>query len=362
MEEHHESQEQLKRLGYNEFFEKSRSGSNLSSFGLGRISAEHRERYRVITPGGEYDGEITGNLRFSAAERSDFPAVGDWVAISEYDSGSVLIHAVLQRQNMIQREAPGSTGQKQLIAANIDYALIIQPVDGDFSVNRLERYMTICNSSGVTPIIVISKVDLVNTEKLKKLEEQISARHDSPSLFAISNYSGDGLAELRDSMLAACTYCMMGSSGAGKSTLMNILLGNEKMDTGHISESTGKGRHVTTHRELVVLDNGAILVDNPGMREVGIADSPGGLEATFDLIHSYSRQCRYKDCTHQVEEGCAVRQAVAEGSIDKSSYDNYLNMLRERAHFESTIAERRRKEKTLGKILKDYKKGGYKGR
>ena len=175
-------------------------------------------------------------------------------------------------------------------------------------------------------------------------------------VFPVSNDSGMGLHELKKSMIKSKTYCLMGSSGVGKSTLLNNLSGQDRMKTGSISTSTHKGMHVTSHRELIVLDNGAIIIDNPGMRELGVTDSTDGLERTFGNITELSGRCKYKDCTHQSEKGCAVLEALKNGDIDEYSYMNYLKMEREREHYESTVAERRKKDKAFGKMLKNYKK------
>lgn len=346
----------LKDFGYNDKLEKFRLENNLKDFEVGRVVSEHKERYIVKTEKGELEAEITGNLRFSSNSREDFPAVGDWVALTEYDSGFSLIHKVLPRSSIISRQNVGQAGEKQIIATNIDYALIVQAADRDFNINRLERYLTICNSSKVSPIIVLTKIDLIDEHRLSEILEKIKARIKNVPIIAISNKSQDGFDKIKAIIEKAKTYCMLGSSGVGKSTLLNRLSGKTIMQTNTISQSTNKGRHVTSHRQLVILENGGILIDNPGMREVGIADSTGGLEITFDRIFRLSQNCKFKDCTHTNEIGCAVLEALEKGEIDKASYENYLKMEREKTHFESTIAEKRKKDKAFGKRLKDYKK------
>jgi len=233
---------------------------------------------------------------------------------------------------------------------------LVQAADRDFNINRLERYLTICNSSKVSPIIVLTKIDLIDEQRAAELVEGIKARIKNLPIIAISNESQDGYDNLMAIIEKGKTYCLLGSSGVGKSTLSNNLSGKLLMRTDSISQSTNKGRHVTSHRELIILENGGILVDNPGMREVGITDSASGLEITFDLITLHSKNCRFKDCTHTKEKGCSVIEAVEKGEIDQSSYQNYLKMEREKAHFESTVVERRKKDKDFGKMLKNYKK------
>jgi len=346
----------LEGLGYNKKIEKYLKDNNLSDFETGRVIAEHKERYIVRTSKGEHNAEITGNMRFTAKNREDFPAVGDWVAVKTYDPDLAIIHKILPRSSIIKRQAVGQYGDIQVIAANIDYAFLVQAVDRDFNINRLERYLTICNSSKVRPVIVLSKTDLIEENRLTEISGQIKARIKNVPVIAISNETKDGYDALKQVIKRGKTYCMLGSSGVGKSTLLNNLSGKTIMRTDSISQSTNKGKHVTSHRELFILENGGILVDNPGMREVGITDSEGGLETTFDMIVSLSKQCRFKNCTHTTESGCNVIEAVEKGELDRNSYENYLRMQREQAYFESTVAERRRKEKIFGKILKNYSK------
>jgi ribosome biogenesis GTPase len=346
----------LEDLGYNSELENYRKEQNIDSFGIGRVIAEHKERYIIRTDKSELDAEIIGNLRFSANSRNDFPAVGDWVVISEYDEDKALIHSVLPRKTVIERQAVGKQGEKQIIAANIDYAFIVQAVDRDFNINRIERYLTISYTSNVKPIIILNKIDLIPQSELSKLIDSVHERISHVPVIAISNESQIGVEELKNSLEKGKTYCLLGSSGVGKSTLLNNLSGKQMMKTDTISSSTSKGRHVTTHRELLVLENGGILIDNPGMREVGITDSTGGLEITFETITELSKECKFQDCTHTSETGCAVLAAVEKGEFDKSSYENYLKMEREKEHFESTVAEKRRKEKFFGKLMKNYKK------
>lgn len=323
----------LDDLGYNEKLEEFRIEQKLDNFEIGRVIAEHKERYIVKTTIAELEAEITGNLRFSTASREDFPAVGDWVALTTYDSDSAIIHKILPRFSIIKRQAVGQFGEIQIIATNIDYAFLIQAADRDFNINRLERYLTICYSSKVSPIILLNKTDLVDEQKINEILNSIKIRIKEVPIIAISNETQVGYETIKKLIEKGKTYCMLGSSGVGKSTLLNNLSGRNIMKTDLISQSTSKGRHVTSHRELIVLENGGILVDNPGMREVGIADTTEGLETTFDKIISLSQKCKFKDCTHTNETGCSVLEAIDKGEIEKSSYENYLRLEREKVHF-----------------------------
>ncbi len=346
----------LEDLGYNERVEKLRADESIKDFEIGRVIAEHKERYAVKTDKGEYDAEITGNMRFNANDREDFPAVGDWVAVTTYDSDFAVIHKILPRYSIIKRQAVGQFGGIQIIATNIDYAFLIQAVDRDFNINRLERYLTICNNSNVKPVIVLSKIDLTDENGLNEIMELINTRIKNVPVIALSNETQNGYDAINKFIERGKTYCLLGSSGVGKSTLLNNLSGKSVMKTDVISESTNRGKHITTHREFIVLENGGILIDNPGMREVGIADSANGLEITFDIIYNLSEKCRFKDCTHKQEKGCAVLEAVEKGELDKDSYENYLKMEKEKTYFESTVSERRNKDKGFGKMMKNYKK------
>ena len=346
----------LEDLGFNQQLGKAIEELKLGAFELGRVVAEHKERYLVRNESGEFEAEITGNMRFSAKEPDDYPAVGDWVMMTTYEDDFAIIHKILPRISMIKRHATGTSSEDQIIATNVDFAFLIQAVSRDFNLNRLERYLTICHNSNVQPIIVLSKIDLIQESRLKEIVAEIKQRiHDIP-VVPISNETHDGYESLQTMMQKGKTYCLLGSSGVGKSSLVNNLSEKTIMKTAAICQSTQKGRHITSHRELTILDQGGILVDNPGMREVGISDAEKGLGVTFDAIYHYASGCRFKDCSHAFEIGCAVIEAVHKGEIDHASYTNWLKMDRERAHYESNLVDRRRKEKEFGKIMKNYKK------
>jgi len=346
----------LDDLGYNVDLKNHRIEQGLDSFGVGRVISEHKERYIVKTNENEFEAELVGNLRFSAKNRPNFPAVGDWVAISEYNENKVLIHAIFPRKTILERQAVGKFGEKQIIATNIDYAFIVQAVDRDFNINRIERYLTICNASNVKPIIILSKIDLISDLQLKNILDNVQERIKHAPIVVISNETQVGYKKLLKFILKGNTYCLLGSSGVGKSTLLNNVSGKELMKTNSISLSTNKGRHITSHRELIILERGGILIDNPGIREVGIADTSSGLEITFNTIVELSKNCKFKDCTHIHENGCAILEAIERGEIVKDSYQNYLKMEREKTHFESTFKEKRKKDKDFGKMVKNYKK------
>lgn len=352
----------LEKLGYTEQLKLFRIENQLQEFDVGRVMAEHKERYLVKTECGEYDAEITGNLRYTAIHREDFPAVGDWVALTVFDDTLAIIHKIFPRHSIIGRQAKGSTSERQILAVNVDFALLVQAVDRDFNLNRLERYLTIAYEANVKPIVILTKSDLLPADELNSLIDQLKIRIKKVPVIAISNLSQNGFDELNKVFKPRKTYCLLGSSGVGKSTLINNLLETEILKTQVISDSTHKGKHTTTHRELFLLLQGGIIIDNPGLREVGITDASHGLATTFDTIVVLSSQCKYQDCSHMHEDGCAVLDALEKGAIDSDSYENYLKMEREKEHYESSVAERRQKDKKFGKMLKDYHKKDVKKR
>ncbi|MDX9726067.1 MAG: ribosome small subunit-dependent GTPase A [Bacteroidales bacterium] len=325
-------------------------------FSIGRVTQEHRERYVVYDGENEYNAEVTGNMRFSAASRSDFPAVGDWVAMKVYDGFQAIIYKILPRKTVLERQAAGGEGEKQIISANIDAAFIVQAVTNDFSINRLERYLAICYKSGIEPVLVLSKTDLATEDEIRKALEMLEIRDGKVKYFLLSNRTMEGFDKIVEYIRKGNTYCVVGSSGVGKSTLINNLLKKNLLKTGEISSHTNRGRHISDHRELFILDNGGIIIDTPGMREIGIADAGEGITQIFGDISDIARNCRFPDCTHINEKGCAVLSALNAGAINSKSYENYLKLRKEQEHFQETVHEKRRKEKIFGKILKDYQK------
>ena len=332
-------------------------------FTIGRVIREHRERYSVSIGETEYDCEVTGNLRFTASSRYDFPSVGDWVIINPYDSGMAIIHKVLPRATVLERQAVGKSGEKQIISANIDVALIIQSIDNNFNLNRLERYLTICYAARIEPVVVVSKIDLATDDQISRVADQLSLREKKIVTILLSNVSSDGLDQILKFMRKGKTYCVVGSSGVGKSTLINNLLKKNVLKTAEISYSTNKGKHVTSHRELFVLDNGSIIIDTPGMKELGMTENLEGIKTTFEEIHSLSLKCKFPDCSHTGEAGCAVREAVENRQIEIAALENFRKIQKEQQHFQTSIAERHKKDKLFGReaklIMKEKKKNKF---
>ncbi len=331
---------------------KEKIGSEVDLSSIARVIKEHKELYIIQNGDGEYRAEITGNMRYMAESREDFPAVGDWVETHIFDEGQAIIHRILPRFSLLERQAVGAYGEKQIIAANIDEAFIVQAVDRDFNLNRLERYIVLAHSGGIEPVIILNKIDLVSEDQVLSLEQQVSARLQNTSIFMTSVEANLGMYELSAYMKKGKTYCLIGSSGVGKSSIINLIKGDNSLKINEISSSTKKGKHTTTHRELIVLENGSILIDTPGMREIGMTERADGLEITFNDIIEYAKECRFKDCTHTDEPGCKVMEAVEKGLISENELENYKKLERQTAHFNATVAEKRKKDKEFGKMAK----------
>lgn len=342
----------LYKLGITNDLEVYYRENNLSDLELARVIKEHKERYIISDGVHEMQAEILGNLRYSASGRESFPAVGDFVSYMSFDENNAIIHQVLPRNSVLKRQAVGKIGDVQIIASNVDYAFIVQSVGQDFNINRVERYLTQVYSGNLNPILVITKVDLVDDVAIEEVKEKLLDRKISIPVYFLSNETGVGVEELLAVIENQKTYCFVGSSGVGKSSLVNRLVGGSQLETKEISTSTGKGKHTTSHRELIVLSSGGILIDTPGMREFGTADTASGIEEAFDVISELAMECKFSDCTHNQEDGCAVLEAVEQGDLDKQTLSNYHKLEREREHYQSSLAEKRTKDKEFGKMVK----------
>lgn len=345
----------LAELGYDDFFETVRIELGLGGFKMARVVAEHKESYRVEGENGEYLAKVTGKRMFTAHTREDYPVVGDWVAVLESGKGTAAIHEILPRKTMIKRKAGGKSGA-QIVAANVDMAFIVQAIGGDYSLNRFERYLTITAAGGAAAVIVLNKIDLASEGELAQKTGQIKKRFDDTRVIACSAATGAGLDEFKLLIARGKTCCFLGSSGVGKSTLINKLAGKDIAETKRIDARTERGRHATVGRQMYFLENGGILIDNPGMREVGMADSESGIGDLFEHISALAGNCKYADCTHRREPGCAVRAAAEAGDLDKEQYANYLELKKEAEFFEMSEIEKREKDRRFGKFIKSVKK------
>ena len=342
----------LEDLGYCGVFESSGRTDGLP---IARVTAQYKDAYRVRSSNGEYLAKITGKHMFEALSLEDYPAVGDWVTITDLGEQQAVIHRVLPRKTIIKRKASGKN-EIQIIAANIDVAFAIESVDRDFSLNRFERYFAIARDGGIQPAVILNKADLITNEEAASKADQIRNRFGKIDFIMTSTVTNEGLDELKAYITKGKTYCFLGSSGVGKSSLINKLIGVDRIKTNAISIKADRGKHTTTNREMYFLESGGIVIDNPGMREVGMTDTGEGIDSCFDPIVSLARECKYADCTHIHEPGCAVLSAVKSGQLDEDQYANYLDLKKEAEYFEMTELERRQKDNQFGKFIKKAKK------
>jgi ribosome biogenesis GTPase len=322
-----------------------------------RVTAVHKEIWLLKTEDQEFLGEASGRFLFNALSALDMPAVGDWVLarVSGPDSPA-LIEKVLARKSLLTRRTSGKKRDFQLIAANVDTAFIIQSLDGNFNLRRLERYLVMAAEAKIRPVALFSKCDLMpEAERLEKLA-QAAALVPGLSAACFSNHTGEGLPAVREFLAPAQTYCLLGSSGVGKSSLLNSLAQEDMQKTLPVREADSKGRHVTTARELFVLPGGALMIDTPGMRELGNMGWDDGVAGVFSDIETLAARCRYADCSHTAEEGCAVLAAVAADGIPAGRYENYMKMRREFSYQDMTLYEKRVKDKKFGKMVKEVMK------
>ncbi len=323
---------------------------------LGRVIEEHRERYFVASREGVYEAGVTGRIMYTSESKDAFPAVGDWVLLSPMDDHEGIIHQIIPRKTVLRRRSKSKKAKEQVIAANIDTAFVVMAGNEDFSLNRLERYLTIIYDGGVKPVIILNKTDLFNEEEVQEFVNEIKKRHPDAELIWTSALTEKGLKYIKEHLSPGKTYGFVGSSGVGKSSLINRLTGGERQKVNHISDATDKGRHTTTYRELIELENGSFLIDTPGMREVGLSATDAGLEETFSDIYELSYSCRFSDCTHTNEPGCAVLQAVKSETLQQEKLDNFHHLKRESDYYQMDDYEKRMKDKSFTKMVKEVKR------
>lgn len=341
----------LEELGYDDFFDEKSKSFDLENSSIARVIAEHKGAYRVKNHNGEYLAKITGKQIFKAIRRDDYPAVGDWVIVAELDKERAVIQSILPRKTILQKKYSNKQDM-QIIAVNVDVAFIIESLDRDYNLNRFERYLVLAKEGGIKPVIVLNKIDLVSEIELNQKIDQIKERFSGVDIVLASAILEGGLGELSNYIEKGKTYCFLGSSGVGKSSLINKLLKGDSIRTQGISGATGKGKHTTTAREMYFLENGGIVIDNPGTREVGIACADIGMNDVFEEISILSKECKYADCTHMHEPGCAVLKAVKEGKLDENKYQNYIKLKKENEFYEMTDFEKRQKDRQFGKFIK----------
>ncbi|MCX6559059.1 MAG: ribosome small subunit-dependent GTPase A [Candidatus Aminicenantes bacterium] len=306
---------------------------------FGRVTVENRETYILITRGGERAAEVSGRFQFAAASPSDFPKVGDWVAVTDYPAeAKAVIHEILPRAARLSRRAVGRRTEEQVLAANIDVIVLVQGLDFDFNLRRLERQMVMIRESGAAPVVLLNKADLLADAG----EAAARAREALPGVdvMAVSALNESGLDGVRARLRPAETHVLIGSSGAGKSTLINKLLGRDRQAVAPVRPTDSKGRHTTSRRELIVLPGGALLIDTPGVREFQLWDTEDGVDEVFADIAALADACRFGDCTHLRETGCAVLAALEAGTLEAGRYQSWLKLRKEQAFLETKRREK----------------------
>ncbi len=347
---------ELAALGFDPGFEERTRAVLRPGQRVVRVTAVDRDAFLVRGLGDEVTAELAGRLRFSTASAVDLPCVGDWVCVQEPAAvGPAIIHAVLPRRTFLRRKSPGKSVDFQMIAANIDAAFIVQSCHYDFNIRRLDRYLVMAHDGGIQPLIVLTKRDLITPGKLEEEIAAIRGAGIQEKIVALSAATGEGMRDFQGCLTPGRTCCLLGSSGVGKTTLINRLIGRDAFTTKAVS-ATGEGVHTTARRHLLVLDQGALLIDTPGMRELGLLGASDGLNLSFPEIHELSLQCRFADCTHTEEPGCAVVMALKQGELSEESYRSYLKLRKESEHLGLSYVQKREKDKAFGRFLKSAKK------
>ncbi len=349
----------LQHLGWKPFFAEAFAPYREAGFAVARVAAEHRGAYRIFTEGDEMWAEIIGKLRYEATSSADFPAVGDWVVVNTVsDEHRAFIHAVLPRISKFSRRAAGRNAEEQIVAANIDTVFLVQALNHEFNIRRMERYLVVALESGAAPVVILNKADLSDDADAKKLAvEQIA---QGVPVYSISAKLNQGVEQLHTYLDVGKTIAFLGSSGVGKSTLINRLIGADRQKVSEIRETDDKGRHTTTHRELILLESGGLLIDTPGMRELQLWDASEGLTDNFADIEAIAEACYFNDCQHEREPNCAVKAALEAGELDARRFENYKKMQKELEFIASQTdkkieLERKEKWKKIHKVFNRIK-------
>ena len=347
----------MDKLGFSDWFRTQVDEDQKLHHEIARVIAVHRDSFVISMGQGDVFAECSGNLLYTAESPLELPVTGDWVYADFYDDSLGIIHAVLPRKSLLKRKTPGRRVDFQVIGANIDTAFIMQSADLNFNLRRLERYLAMVREGDVNPVVLLSKCDLAGDEKVEELIASVRDIAPEIDLVPFSSITGENIDEIQNLLLPAKTYCLLGSSGVGKTTLMNAIIGEQQFATQEVSKRQGKGKHTTTSRELVILDGGALLIDTPGMRELGNLSIDSGIDETFAEIASLTEQCRFRDCTHTSEKGCAVLAAIHSGDLDENRFRNYQKMKSESTFYDMSYLEKRKKDKAFGKMVKSVMKG-----
>ncbi|NTW57210.1 MAG: ribosome small subunit-dependent GTPase A [Chlorobiaceae bacterium] len=347
---------QLSDLGFDRWFESYAADICREGHLPARVSAVDRNAFLVMNEHGEVPAELAGKFLYAIDSPLEMPCAGDWVTVQYYNDGaSAIIHGLFPRKTFLRRKRAGAAVDFQMIAANIDTAFIIQSCHYDFNLPRLDRYLAMVSDGHVEPVIILAKTDLVSSGELEEKLAALNHAGMTGKVVALSNVTGEGYDDFRQLLLPRRTYCLLGSSGVGKTTLLNRLIGRDEFETGMVS-GTGEGTHTTTRRQLMLLDNGSMFIDTPGMRELGLLGAAEGLDKGFEEIARLASNCRFADCSHTRESGCAVLAAVAAEKLDRERYASYLKLRRESEYHEMSYLDKRKKDRAFGRMVKKVKK------
>jgi len=340
----------LSNLGFDQWFEAQSAEFTQVGCCFARVSAVDRGAYLIRNNSAEVPAELAGKLSYQIENPVELPCVGDWVSAQYYDNGTAaIIHRVLPRKTFLRRKAAGVNVDFQMIAANIDTAFIVQSCHFDFNPHRLTRYLVMAADGHVESVVILTKTDLITRDELDQ-KLAIIGSVTKASVLAFSTITGSGFGEFRQTLLPGKTYCLLGSSGVGKTTIINRLMGSEAFHTRAVS-ATGEGTHTTSRRQLIVLDQGALLIDTPGMRELGLVGAGDGIGMGFEDVFVLAADCRYANCTHEREPGCAVRAAIERGELSEDRYSSYIKLKKESEHYEMSCLEKRKKDKAFGRFI-----------
>ncbi|MDH3722851.1 MAG: ribosome small subunit-dependent GTPase A [Desulfobacteraceae bacterium] len=347
----------IEQLGFNKWFFDEIDPTKFIDHQIARVITVNKDSYTIDNGKGEVSAEVTGKLLFSADSPLDYPATGDWVFAKYFDNDSfAIISEIVPRKSILKRKTSGKKIEFQLIATNIDTGLIVQSLDNNYNLRRLERYLVMIIQSNIQPVVLLSKSDLLPVGEIDKKVDEIHALYPDIRVLPFSNEDNTNLKHVKELLVPKKTYCLLGSSGVGKTTLINNLLDGMRLKTHSVREKDGKGRHITTRRQLIKLKNGAMIIDTPGMRELGNFAVDTGIYGTFDEITELSNQCRYNDCSHTQEQGCSILAALKDGIISQERYQNFIKLNKESAFYEMSYLEKKRKDKKFGKFVKSVLK------
>lgn len=353
------NKKKFESYGYTEFYKKQIEALDIDEieFFPARVIAVHRERYKIFTEFGENNAILKSSI-FYNDENNEYPTIGDFVLIMRNPYGDDIIYKVLERKSKFSRMDTWNN-KEQIVATNFDYVFIVTSLNQDFNIKKMERYLASAWQSGGTPIIVLTKSDLC--DDYSNYEEELESVAIGVPIIAVSSYTGDGLSELKEYIKPKSTIVFLGSSGVGKSSLVNAIAGEDIMKVNEIRDDDSKGRHTTTHRQLIMLENGTMIIDTPGMRELGLWDVGEGLSTAFSDIEEIASRCKFRDCSHNTEPKCEVRHALESGELSQERWENYIKLKKEARFAEkkesiNVMLKEKSKQKNMCKFQKSLKK------